>query len=55
MMGHKICFNGQIWLIIAKLSLLPLLIWSSGIFMLQDLYAQKSVTPVKSFKIPGEM
>ena len=28
MMGHKICFHGEIWLIISKLSLLPLLIWS---------------------------
>ena len=26
MMGHKICFSGEIWLIIPKLSLLPLLI-----------------------------
>ena len=30
MMGHKICFYGEIWLIIPKLSLLPLLIWSNG-------------------------
>ena len=30
MMGHKICFYGEIWLIIPKLSLLPLLIWSIG-------------------------
>ena len=29
MMGHKICLNGEIWLIIPKLSLLPLLIWST--------------------------
>ena len=29
MMGHKICFYGDIWLIIPKLSLLPLLLWSS--------------------------
>ena len=27
MMGHKICFNTEIWLIIPKLALLPLLIW----------------------------
>ena len=32
-MGHKICFNGEIWLIIPKLSLLPLLIWSTVIFL----------------------
>ena len=31
MMGHKICFNGAIWLVIPKLSLLPLLIWSTGV------------------------
>ena len=29
MIGLKICFNGAIWLIIPKLSLLPLLIWST--------------------------
>ena len=29
MMGHNICFHGEIWLIITKLSLLPLLIWST--------------------------
>ena len=30
MMGHKICFYGEMWLIIPKLSLMPLLIWSTG-------------------------
>ena len=29
MMGHKICFYGKIWLIIPKLSLLPLFICST--------------------------
>ena len=29
MMGHKIWFFGETWLIIPKLSLLPLLIWST--------------------------
>ena len=29
MMGHKICFYGEIWLFIPKLSLLPLLICST--------------------------
>ena len=29
MMGHKICFDGEIWLIIPKLSLLLHLIWSN--------------------------
>ena len=28
MRGHKICFYGEIWLIIPELSLLPLLNWS---------------------------
>ena len=32
MMGDKICFYGEIWLIISKLSLLPLLIWSSDYY-----------------------
>ena len=31
MMGHKICFYGEIWLIIPKSSLLPLLMWSTDI------------------------
>ena len=30
MMGHMICFYGEIWLIIPKLSLLPLLIWCTA-------------------------
>ena len=30
MVRHKICFNGEMWLIIPELSLLLLLIWSSG-------------------------
>ena len=30
MMGHKICFYGEILLIIPKLSLLPLLMWSTA-------------------------
>ena len=32
MMGNKICFYGEIWLIIPKLSLLPLhtCSWSTG-------------------------
>ena len=28
-MGHKICFDGEIWLIIPELSLSPLFIWST--------------------------
>ena len=31
MRGHKIIFYGEMWLIIPKLSLLPLLIWSTDI------------------------
>ena len=31
MVGHKICLNGETWIIITKLSLLPLLIWSTNI------------------------
>ena len=33
MMGHNICFNGDLWIIITKLSLLLLLtcIWSSAL------------------------
>ena len=30
MMGHKICFYREMWLIIPKLSLLTLLIWSTA-------------------------
>ena len=30
MMGHKICFYGEIWLIIPKLSLLPLLMGNTA-------------------------
>ena len=30
MMGHKICFYGDIWVIIPKLSLLLLLIWRTA-------------------------
>ena len=32
MMGHKICFYGEIWLIIPKLLMLPLPIWSSATY-----------------------
>ena len=30
MMSHKICFYGEKWLIIPKLSLLPFLIWNTA-------------------------
>ena len=29
--GHKICFYRDMWLIILKLSLLPILIWSTAL------------------------
>ena len=35
-MGHKICLYGEIWLIVSKLSLLPLLIWSSEIVVFNE-------------------
>ena len=35
MMGHKICFYGEIWPIILKLSMLPLLIWSTDLYTVQ--------------------
>ena len=38
MMGHKICFNGEIRLIIPKLSLLPLLIWSTKYYDILNNY-----------------
>ena len=31
MMGHKIRFNEEMWIIIPKLSLLPILIWSAAL------------------------
>ena len=34
MMGHNISFKGVLLKIIPKLSLLPLLIWSTGLYML---------------------
>ena len=32
MIGLKICLYGEIWLIITKLSLLPLLVWNTVYF-----------------------
>ena len=40
MMGHKICFYEEIWIIIPKLSHLPLLIWSSDLVVLHYFYKQ---------------
>ena len=36
MVGHIISFYGEIWLIIPKISLLPLLIWSTETFDLDE-------------------
>ena len=48
MRGHKICFYGEIWLIIPKLSLLPLLIWSTdGSLVSIRCLHRKSVAPEK--------
>ena len=33
MTGHKIFLYGEIWLIIPKLSPLPLLIWSTDVYV----------------------
>ena len=43
MMGHKICFYEEIWIIIPKLSLLLLLIWSTvrvKLFAYKNFYAK---------------
>ena len=45
MMGHKICFNEEIWIIIPKLSLLPFL---SGALLL-FLYFSSLVVEVQFF------
>ena len=37
MMGHKICLYVEIWLIIPRLSLLPLLTWSIDYHLLESL------------------
>ena len=44
MMGLRICFYREIWLIIPKLSLLPLLIWSTAFYY--SLAAPASPVPV---------
>ena len=36
MMGHKISFNEDLWIIIPKLSLLPLLICSTAVFRIDS-------------------
>ena len=52
MVGHKICFYGEMWLIIPKLSLLPLLIWSTegGI----DILGIVSLVSGLQFRVFGE-
>ena len=43
MMGHKICFYGEIWLIIPKLSLLLPLIWSTAFSILKEYMVSNSI------------
>ena len=55
MMGHKICFDGEIWLIIPKLSLLLLLIWSTVIkiiIVIKSAGTKIRVATYHHFKIP---
>ena len=41
MMYHKICLDGEIWLIISKLSLLPLIIWATANSSLWEYYPMR--------------
>ena len=51
-MGHKICFCGEIWLIIPKLSLLILLIWSTDYVTYTMFYfLQSPSAAVSSFQV----
>ena len=49
MMGHKIYFDGKMWLIIPKLSLLLLLIWSSALFYM--IYLSEWYVPIEKKKV----
>ena len=49
MMGHKICFCVEIWLIIPKLYLLPLLIWSTEMYLLVFQIIIKSRLEITAF------
>ena len=50
MMGHNIHFEGVIWKIIPKLSLLPLLIWSTGHLKNHENHVQDRDTVVQANK-----
>ena len=51
MMGHKICFNGEKRLIIPKLSLLPLLIWTNVISEAGRVITKGSVRRLNSDRV----
>ena len=61
MMGHKMCFYGEIWLIIPKLFLLPLLIWRADyewlpvkLLMLRESNGDISFLPTRSIGVSSE-
>ena len=54
MMGHKICFHEEIWLIIPKLSLLPLLIWSTDLTRVYTVCYSISLQNIIKMKNPPE-
>ena len=41
MRGHNVCFYAKIWKIIPKLSLLPLLIWSTEVGIVKGTFCDK--------------
>ena len=45
MMGHNICFEGVIWKIIPKLSVLPLLMWSTDKTGRQKMKMTRAASP----------
>ena len=49
MVGHKIYFDEKIWLIIPKLSLLLLLIWSSALIYM--IYLSECYVPIEKKKV----
>ena len=51
MMGHNMCFTGEIWKIIPKLSLLPLLNWSKQCRLSADCSKMKSLIRSTLFAI----
>ena len=57
MMGDKICFYDEKWIIIPKLSLLLLLIWSTGAYCARSYAGERCYvifpTPIISFVTPS--